>query len=72
MNPSQDLQYEKLGAGQGGKHRLRATVSTGASYTDSGLLAGQIYTCVVTAYKTNGATVAESGYSATATAAPTR
>jgi hypothetical protein len=57
---------------QGGKYTLRATVTT-PSYTDSGLLAGQTYTYAVTAYVgcTDG-TIAESGFSATASAVATR
>jgi hypothetical protein len=57
---------------QGGKYTLRATV-TSPSYTDSGLLAGQTYCYVVTAYRTcaSGAT-GESGYSDPSCAVPTR
>ena len=57
---------------QGGKFTLRATVS-GASFTDSGLLAGQTYTYAATAYVScPGGAVSASNYSSTASAVPTR
>jgi hypothetical protein len=57
---------------QGGKHTLRATVTT-AAYTDSGLLPGQTYTYAVTAFlNCTGAAVGESACSNTASAVPTR
>jgi cytochrome c553 len=57
---------------QGGKYTLRATV-TSASYTDSGLLAGQTYAYAATAFlNCAGGAVGESGYSTTATAVATR
>lgn len=57
---------------QGGKYTLRATV-TGNSYTDSSLTPGSTYTYTVTAFvNCTGGTVAESGYSNTASAVPTR
>jgi hypothetical protein len=57
---------------QGGKYTLRATV-TSNSYTDSSLTPGSTYTYAVTAFANcTGGTVAESGYSNTASAVPTR
>jgi hypothetical protein len=61
----------KIYYSQGGKYTLRATV-TGTSYTDSGLLAGQTYCYVVTAYKSCTGATGESGYSNQACATATR
>jgi len=57
---------------QGGKYTLRATV-TSAGYTDSGLTAGSTYCYAVTAFKDcGGRATAESGFSTTICAVPTR
>ncbi|MCX8091165.1 MAG: fibronectin type III domain-containing protein [Verrucomicrobiae bacterium] len=57
---------------QGGKYTLRATV-TGTTYTDSNLTAGSTYCYAVTAHRDcGGGSTAESPYSATVCAVPTR
>jgi hypothetical protein len=71
-SPVSGVDGYKVYYAQGGKYTLRATV-TNASYTDSGLLAGQTYTYAVTAFvNCEGGTIGESGYSLTASAVPTR